>query len=137
MLVADMGGEIVLRDHFAHVAEDFLGRRDRCAGPGLETIAERVQVAVGPDAGVFVGQPCAPETRQFQDDEACSGALRRQMIGATDAGDTGARDQDVEVLGLHRRRRGHHGCIVHGQSPTGWSNGGAVKACPISYHSVA
>lgn len=61
MAVADMAGEVVLGDHLAHVAQDFLGGRDRRPGPGLEAIAEGVEVAVGADAGVAVRAPGAAE----------------------------------------------------------------------------
>ena len=46
VLVADVAGEAVLVDHFAHVLQDFFGACNRRAGPGLETIAERIEVAI-------------------------------------------------------------------------------------------
>ena len=101
--VADVRAEVVLVDDLAHVGEDLRGRRDRRAGPGLEAIAEGVEVAVGADARIAMGDPRAAEAfLRLEDDEARAGALLGEVIGATDAGNSGADDQDVEVLGLLR-----------------------------------
>src|SRR4051812_45734220 len=98
-----MPGEVVILDYLAHVAQDFGGGRDRRAGPGLETVAERVEVAIRPDAGIAVGDPGAAETLLgFEDDEARSRTLPGQVIGPANAGDPGAHDQHVEMLGLGR-----------------------------------
>ena len=59
--VANMRPEVVLVDDFAHVCEDFCGGRDRRGGPGLEAVAEGVEVAVRADARIFVGNPGAAE----------------------------------------------------------------------------
>ena len=59
--VADVAGEVVLLDHLAHVVQDLVGGGDRRAGPRLEAIAEGVEVAVGADAGIAVGEPRAAE----------------------------------------------------------------------------
>ena len=100
MPVADMRAEVVLVDDFAHVAQDLRCRRDRRAGPGLEAIAEGIEVAVGADARIAVGEPRAAEVFQrFENDEARAGALLGEVIGAAHAGDAGADDQNVEVLG--------------------------------------
>ncbi len=61
MAVADVWGEMIFLDDFAHVGEDFLGGGDGDAGPGLEAVAESMKVAVGTDAGVFMGDPGAAE----------------------------------------------------------------------------
>ena len=69
-------------------------------GPRLEAVAEGVQVAVGADAGIAVGAPGAAEgLLGFERDEARARALRGEVIGRADAGDAGAGDQDVEMLG--------------------------------------
>jgi len=81
-----MGAEAVLLDHFAHVGQD-LGRGcDGRAGPGLEAVAEGMQVAVGADAGIAMRPPRAAETVQrLQDHEALAGALLGEVIGRADA----------------------------------------------------
>ena len=50
VVVADVAAEVVLVDHLAHVLQDLGRGRDRRAGPGLEAVAEGVEVAVGADA---------------------------------------------------------------------------------------
>ena len=113
--VADVPAEVVLGNDFAHVGQDLARRRDRGAGPGLEAIAEGVEVAVRADAGVAVGEPRAAETPlRFQDDEARVGTLLGEVIGAADAGDARADDQHIEMLGLLGGGGGKHGCIGHG-----------------------
>src|SRR5262249_21773207 len=99
VLVADVLGEIVFLDHFAHVAENFLGGRDRRTDPRLEAVAGGMENAVGAGAGGAMGGPGAPKTvLVFGNDEAGAGQLLGQVIGATDAGNTGADDQDGEML---------------------------------------
>ena len=100
VIVADVTGEIVLLDHLAHVAEDLGGRGDGRADPGLEAIAEGVEVAVGADAGILVRQPGAAEALQvLQHHEALARAVVLQVIGPADAGNPGPHDQYIEVLG--------------------------------------
>ena len=99
--VADVAREVVLFDHLAHVVPDLLGRRDRRAGPRLEAVAEGEQIAVGADAGIFVGKPGAAEALlRLGHDEAGVRQLLCKMIRAADARDAGAHDQDVEVRRL-------------------------------------
>src|ERR1700722_14933203 len=62
VLIADVRTEVVLVDDFTHVAEDFSRCRDRRSGPWLEAIAEGVQIAVGPNARIAVGEPRAAKT---------------------------------------------------------------------------
>jgi len=98
--VADVAREPVLLDHLAHVLQDLLGRCDRCAGPGLEAVAEGVEVAVRADAREAVRAPGAAEVLlRLEHHERLARALPRQVVGAAHAGDPGADDQDVEVLG--------------------------------------
>ena len=99
MVVADVATEVVLLDDLAHVGEDLVGGGDRRADPRLEPVAERVQVAVGADAGVLVRQPRAAEALELlEDDERLLRVLVLQVVSGTDAGDAGPDDQDVEVL---------------------------------------
>jgi hypothetical protein len=80
--IADAGGEAVLLDDLAHILPDFRGGGDRRAGPRLEPVAERMQVAVGTDAGIAVGQPgAAKAVLRLQDDKTRPRTLRGQMIG--------------------------------------------------------
>ena len=101
MLVADAPLEPVLGDHLAHVTPDFLGRRDRRASPGLEAIAERVEVAIRPDPGIFMGIPCsAIALLRLQHQEPCPRHGVLQVISGTDARYPGPDDQDIDVLRL-------------------------------------
>src|SRR5215212_1432521 len=107
MAVADVMREIVLVDHLAHIAPDLFGRGDRRAGPRLEAIAERIQVAVGADAGITMGPPCPAERLlRFEHDKARPRALMRQVIGGADPGNPGPDDQYVEMLASPGLRRG-------------------------------
>ncbi len=71
----------MLFDDFAHVAADLVGGGDGGAGPGFEAVAEGVEVAVGADAGVFVGVPgAAVAGLGFEHDEALAGELGLQVV---------------------------------------------------------
>ena len=103
VVVPDMRRDPVLVDDLAHVFQDFVRRCDRRAGPRLEAVAESVEVAVRPDAGKAVGPPRAAEGfLGLEHDKARTGTLLRQVIGRADAGDAGADDHDIEMLGLRR-----------------------------------
>ena len=117
--VADVRAEVVLVDHLAHVFQDLRGRRDRRAGPGLEAVAEGVEVAVRADARIAVRDPGAAEALlRFEHDEAGAGALVGEVIGAADAGDAGADDQHVEVFrALLRGGAGEGSGVGHGRRP--------------------
>src|SRR5690606_27778894 len=95
------------------------GGGDGGACPGLEAVAEGVEVAIGADAGVFVGPPGAAEGfLSFEDDKRGAGPLGGEVVGGADTGDAGSDDEDIEVLGL-----GGVGwerlCLRHGRS-CGW-----------------
>src|SRR5579871_7034700 len=78
--IPDVPAEIVLRNHIAHVAQDFTGRRDRCPRPGLEAVAEGVEVAVGADAGIAMREPGPAEILECIDHhEPRAGTLLRQV----------------------------------------------------------
>ena len=114
--VADVARDVVFLDHLAHVGLDLVRGGDRLAPPGLETIAEGVEIAVGADARILVGQPGAAEALlRLQDDEAAVRHLRGEVVGATDARNAGAADQDVEMLGLGGGLP-RKGCIRHGKA---------------------
>ena len=100
MAVADSLAEAGVLDHLAHVLQDLGGGRDRRAGPGLEAVAEGVEIAVGADAGVAVRDPGAAEgVLRLEHQEARARRLRGEVPGGADAGDAGADDDDVEDLG--------------------------------------
>jgi hypothetical protein len=54
MAIADVLSEVVLFDHFGHVAEDFLRSRNGFPHPWLEAVAEGVEVAIRTHAGIAV-----------------------------------------------------------------------------------
>ena len=99
--IADVSVETVLGDDFAHVVEDLGPGRDRRTCPRFEAVTERVKVAVGPGAGVAVGEPRAAEALlRFEHDKARAGTLLGEMVSRADPGDAGPDDHDVEVLGV-------------------------------------
>ena len=61
--------------------QDFLGGRDRLADPGLEPIAEGVEIAVGADARIAMRQPRAAEAL------VASPARRSSCRGIASSGD--------------------------------------------------
>ena len=94
-----MTGEVVVLDHLAHVGQDLLGRGDRLACPRLEAIAEGIEVAVGANPRIAMGEPRAAEALlRLQHDKARARALLTEMVGAAHTGNAGADDQDVEML---------------------------------------
>src|SRR5262245_43021912 len=106
-MVADVAAEVVLVDDLAHVLQDFCCSGNGCAGPGLEAVAERVEVAVGTDAREAVRDPCAAEAcLRLEHDKGGAGALLGEVIGAADSRDAGADDQNVEVFGFPGGRHG-------------------------------
>ena len=98
MVVADVTVEVVLVDHLVHVREDLVGGGDRRADPRFEPVAERVQVAVGADTGVLVGEPRAPEALELlEDDERLLRVLLLQVVPGADAGKGGVMRIDMNV----------------------------------------
>ena len=118
MPVADVPGEVVLGDYLAHVGAYFGRGSYRRPGPGLETVAECVQVAVGTNAGITVRPPGAPKALlHVEYDEGFFRTLPGEMIGAADSGNAGPDDQHVEVLGTRGWRLGrwlvaHSSCFA-------------------------
>src|SRR5579883_2124815 len=100
MPVANVFRETVLPDHLAHIRENFRCSRDRRPDPGLEAVAEGMQIGIGADTGIFVREPGAAKALlRFQDHKARIRQLPGQVIGAADAGDAGADDQHIEMFG--------------------------------------
>src|SRR6185312_6071553 len=65
----------------------------------LEPITEGMKVAVRADAGIAMRAPGSAEAVLcLEHDETCPRTLRGQMVGRAHSGDTGARDDDVEML---------------------------------------
>src|SRR5665213_1264727 len=113
--IPDVRTETVLVDDLAHIVQDLGGRRDRRTGPWLEAIAKRIQVAIGSDSRIAMGQPGAPEAfLRFEHDEAHPRGLLGQVIRPADPGDASPDDDDVEVLGLQWRGSGAGCCLGHG-----------------------
>ncbi len=99
-LIADMRAEAVLGDHVPHIAQDFRSGGDGRRCPGLEAIAERMQVTVGADAGIAMGVPGAAETvLGFQNQKTRVRILLGEVISGADAGDPGADDDDIDMFG--------------------------------------
>ena len=108
--VANVGGEAVFVDDFAEIGENLVRGRNRFADPWLEAIAEGVEVAVRPDAGIAMGDPGSAEAvLGLEDHEAHPGALGLEVIGGADAGNSGPDNRHIEMLrrlrfGVGRRR---------------------------------
>ena len=103
--VADVGREIVLLDHIAHVIADLRRHGDRRPDPGLEAIAEGVEIAVGADARKPVAEPCAAKRiLRLEDHIAAVRALGLQVIGAADARDSAPRRSARRSAGCPSRR---------------------------------
>ena len=99
MVVADVRREVVLVDDLAHVGEDLVGLGDRLAPPRLEDIAERVEIAVGSDAGIRVRDPGPAEAvLGFEHGERRARQVTLDVDRGSDSGDARADDQDIEVL---------------------------------------
>ena len=95
----DMAGQIVLSDHLVHIVQDLSRCGDRRPTPGLEPVAEGIEVAVGADAGIAVGDPgAAIGVLGLKDREARARHLVRQVPGRSNPGNARAHHQHVEVL---------------------------------------
>ena len=82
MAIANVSIEAIVIDDFAEIGENLRSGRDRLADPWLEAVAERVEVAVQPDAGIAVGDPGAPKTvLGFEDHEAHRRTLGLEVVG--------------------------------------------------------
>ena len=123
VVVADMGRKVVLFDDLPHVLPDGLRRGNGLPGPGLEAIAEGIEIAVGADARVLMGEPGAAEAAlRFQHDKALIGALLLKMDRAADARNAGADNENVEVFCVRGRARELICCRHEGSSTTNSSS---------------
>src|SRR5260370_3244222 len=103
MLVTDVRAETVVGDEVGEIREDLSGSGDRRARPRREAVAKRVEIAMGADTRVLVGEPRPTKARlRFDDDEAFVWALPGEVIRSADSRDPGPDDQDVKMLGLRR-----------------------------------
>jgi len=76
MAIANVTRYAVLVDDFAEVGQDLGGRRKRRALPGLESVAEGEEVAVGAHPRIAMRAPGAPEARlRLQHDERLGGTV--------------------------------------------------------------
>jgi hypothetical protein len=99
--VANVAGEVVLVDDLVHVAQNLGGGGDGRARPGLEAVAEGIEVAIGADAGEAMGDPGPPEAAlRVEHDEAGARTLPGEVVGSAHPGDAGADDEHVEMLDL-------------------------------------
>ena len=99
--VADQLVDAVLLGDGAQVVEDRrpVGQR-AVAGPGPPAEAEREHVGVRADAGVPEQVPgAAAGLARLEHRDALGGQVLAQLAGRADAGQPGADDQDVDVLG--------------------------------------
>ncbi len=110
---ADLAVDAVLACRFADVVEDRRTVGDRLLSqPRFECVPEGVQVGVGADTRIAeeVPRPADRVTR-LEDGEGALWVLLLQVVGHADAGDTGAHDDHVEVVGelarAHRIFRRH------------------------------
>src|SRR5262249_8018857 len=69
--------------------------------PGAETVAQRVHVRIGPDAGIAEEVPgAADRLARLEDGVGLGRALLLEMPGGVDAGKPGAGDQRVEMFAI-------------------------------------
>lgn len=99
VLVANVPVDAVVFNGFLQVVEDGVGLGNGLARPGLEAVAEGVQIAVGTHPRVGVLAPGTAEGRLvFQQHKGLAGAFFPQVVGGADTGNTGADDQYVKML---------------------------------------
>ena len=98
MVVADVAIEIILLDHFAQIGLYFGGRGDRRPHPRFEAEAEGIKIAIGTDAGEFVGEPGAAVTGlPFQYQEALVWQALLQVPGCGEPGNAGTNHQHINI----------------------------------------
>ena len=98
-------GQIIVFDDLVQVVEDLVRIGDGIVGsPGLELIAEGVQVGVRPDARVAEQVPGAADGGTAVDDGKTSARLLgHQVVAQPDSGDPGADDQHIDVAAQRLR----------------------------------
>ncbi len=100
MPVPDQRSKIVLVDRLVEVIEDSRGVGDCLSvGPGLEVVAEGVQVRVGPNSRVAEQVPRAARgVPGLEDDDRLAGVFCPHPAGRADAGDAGTDDEDIDFV---------------------------------------
>src|SRR4051812_44213131 len=118
MVETDVLVDAVIGCGFAHVIENARTVGDRLRlGPRPERIAEREHVAVGADARIAKQIPRAADAvAALEDDVALARAFLLQVPAGANAGQAGADDQHVEMLG---RSGGLHVMPRHGRARPG------------------
>ncbi|MNR01964.1 hypothetical protein D3C85_1178000 [compost metagenome] len=109
LAVADMPLDAMLGDGLAQVAHDGASVGDGLLVlPGLELVAEGVEVGVGADAGITEQVPGATQVvAGFQYLEAPGRLLALQVAGGADTGQAGADDQHIENIPRGGQLGGH------------------------------
>src|SRR5882724_1940520 len=105
MVEADLLVDAVVGGSLADVIQNSRPVGDRLRlGPWLERIAQREHVAVGADAGIAEQIPGAADAiAALEDRVALARAFRLQVIARADAGQPGADDQHIDMIGLRGR----------------------------------
>ena len=97
--IADVPRQIIFGDDFAHIAQDFFGSGDGRAAPGLEPIAEGMQVTIRTNAGIFMRPPGAAEAFLIlKHNKALVWALGGEVIGRANAGNAGTNNQHIKIF---------------------------------------
>ncbi len=125
MVEPNVAVDAVLGSGLAQVGQDLVGRGDgMLVAPGLELVAEGVQIGVRPDPGIPEQVPgAAGDAAGLQDRVTALGVLALQIVGGADARDAGTDDQHVDVVRITHRTmvppalttakvRNHHFCVV-------------------------
>ena len=106
MSEADVGLDPLVLRRIAHVFQD--GRavgNGLGLGPGLEGITQGVHVAVRPDARIAEQVPStADRLPPFKDDVGSVRAIGLQVMGRSDARQSGTDDYDVKMIQRHGGR---------------------------------
>ena len=99
MAVSNVSGEVVLVDHLAHVFQDLSSRGDGRTRPRLEAVAERIEIAIGANAGIAMSMPStAKGVLCLEHHKASIRTLLSEVVGTTDPRDACADNQHVEML---------------------------------------
>lgn len=90
--------QVVLGDDLLHVLPNLLSRCNRRAAPGLEAIAERMQITVRSDPRILVGVPGPAEAfLLIEYRKGLAGISGLEMVGRTDPSDAGADDYNIKI----------------------------------------
>ncbi len=127
---ADVLLDAVLARGLVDVVADLAAVGDRVGVfPGAERVAEREHVGVGADAGVAEEVPGAADRRAgLEDRVALARTVAPQVAGGADAGEAGADDQDIDVVGGNLCSLGHRRIIqAQAEAPTGSGRGSSQR----------